>query len=205
MIDEPLVVPLSPGDALLRLTQVAGALERHPHLAQALPAETVGQLYHDRDALLQAIGADEHSAVESALRGAQNRLRDLYEAARRPSLWSEEQAKTVFRALHFPDPLNRTVQAADAASVIATYSCPQRQVLTALSFEHAPGAVGYWLREIRLIAGEEVEDHLVESDGPVFRRVRLSVGPHRLRIESRDASHIALSDEFQIEVPNVCS
>jgi len=97
------------------------------------------------------------------------------------------------------------VQAAAAASVIATYSCPQRQVMTALSFEHAPGAVGYWLREIRLIAGEEVEDHLVESDGPVFRRVRLSVGPHRLRIESRDASHIALSDEFQIEVPNVCA
>lgn len=204
MIDEPLVVPLSPGDALVRLAQVAGALERHPHIVRSLPDDTARQLQHDRDALLQAVGSADRAAVGSALRNAQNRLRRLYETVCQPGLWDEEQTGAVYRALGFPDPLKSAVQAVDAASERATFSCPQRQVLTALSFEAAPGAVGYRLREIIEIAGEEVEDQLVTSDAPLFRRLRLAVGPHRLRIESRDASSIALSDEFQIEVPNVC-
>ncbi len=204
MIDEPLVIPISPDAALMRLAQVGGALERHPHIAGALPAETMSQLQASRDTLMQALAGADRAATESALRNAQDHLRHLYEAVSRPGLWSEEQAEAVYRALKFPDSLNRAVQPVDATSVLATFSCPQRQVLTALCFEAAPGAIGYWLREIRLIAGEEVEDPLVECDGPFFRRVRLSVGPHRLRIESRDVSSTALSDEFQIEVPNAC-
>ncbi|HEX8237835.1 MAG TPA: hypothetical protein VF600_17975 [Abditibacteriaceae bacterium] len=204
MIDEPTVIPVSPGAAITRLSQVAGALRKNSEIAAALPAETATLLRSRRDALLQALENDEPGAVEAALRDAQKTLRQIYETVSQPGLWTPEQAPSVFAALHFPDPLVRGVQPVDASRVIATFACPRNQVLTTLSFEDAPGSIAYWLREIRTIeaTGEILDDAMVENYAPVFHRLRIAPGVRRFRIESRDASNIAVSDEFEITVPH---
>jgi hypothetical protein len=58
MIDEPTVIPVSPGAAVARLSQVAGALQKNADIAAALPSETAAQLRSQRDALLQALEND---------------------------------------------------------------------------------------------------------------------------------------------------
>jgi hypothetical protein len=204
MIDEPTVIPVSPGAAVTRLSQVVGALQKNTDLAAALPAQTTTQLRSQRDALLRALENDEPRAVEAALRDAQKTLRQIYETISQPGLWSPEQAPPVFASLHFPDPLVRGVQPVDASRVIATFACPQNQVLTTLSFEDAPGSIAYWLREIRTIeaTGEILDDAMVENYAPVFHRLRIAPGVRRFRIESRDSSKIAVSDEFEITIPH---
>jgi hypothetical protein len=203
MNDEPTVVPVSPGSAIARLSQVAGVLRKNSTIAAALPAGTNEQLQARRDALLTALENDEQGAIEAALREVQNRLREMYETLAQPGLFSPEQAPGVFAALRFPDPLQRRVQPVDASRVIVTFACPRSQVLTTFSFEDAPGSIAYWLREIRTIerSGEILDDALLQNFAPVFHRVRIAPGVRRFRIESRDNSQIAVSDEFEITVP----
>jgi hypothetical protein len=201
MNDEPLVVPVSPGSALVRLAQVGGALQRHDNIARALPDDALHQLHSRRGELLAAIESGERGAIEDTFRAAQNHLRRLYEAVSQPGLWSADEAPAVYAALGFPDPLRNGLHAVDVSSVLVTFSMPHRQVLTTLSFQDAPGATAYWLREIRVINGLEVEDPTVSSYAPIFTRQRMPSGPHRLRIESRDNSTYRISEEFEIIVP----
>lgn len=204
MIDEPTVIPVSPGAAVARLSQVIGALQKNTQIAAALPAETATQLRNNRDSLLRAMENDEPNEVEAALRNAQVSLRQVYETISQPGRWSPEQAPAVFAALRFPDPLVKGVQPVDASRVVATFSCPRNQILTTLAFEDAPGSIAYWLREIRTIeaTGEILDDAMVENYAPVFHRLRIAPGVRRFRIESRDSSKIAVSDEFEITIPH---
>jgi hypothetical protein len=202
MIDEPLVVPVSPGSALVRLAQVGGALQRHAHIARALPEDALQQLQSRRGELLAAIESGERGRTADTLRAAQNSLRQLYEAVCQPGLWSADETPAVYAALGFPDPLRSGLQTVDVSTVLVTFSMPHRQVLTTLSFQDAPGATAYWLRMIRVINGMEAEDPTVSSYAPIFTRQRIPSGPHRLRIESRDNSTFKISEEFQIVVPD---
>jgi hypothetical protein len=188
----------------VRLSQVAGALQKNTEIAAVLPEETTTRLRSLREVLIQALESDEPSAVEAALRDAQISLRQTYESVSQPGLWSPEQAPAVFAALRFPDPLVQGVQPVDASSVIATFSSPRNQVLTTLAFEDAPGSIAYWLREIRTIeaTGEILDDPMVENYAPVFHRLRIGPGVRRFRIESRDSSKIAVSDEFEVTIPH---
>ncbi len=202
MTDEPLIVPPSPGAALTRLAYVEGVLKRHADIASALPQDAASQLRQAREALLEALNSGERETVAEALKTAQSRVRRLYENLCQPGLWEEDgQVEKVFSLFNFPDPLQPSVQAIDVSSVLATFSCPQRQIMTAIAFDEAPGALAYWLRETRPVQGEDVVDYLLERYSPLFLRVRLPIGPHRFQIESRDHSHVALSEEFVIVVP----
>ncbi len=202
MTDEPLIVPPSPGAALTRLALVEGVLKRHADIADALSQDAEGQLKQARESLLNALNSGEREAVADALKTAQNRVRRLYESLCEPGLWNEEgRAEKVFALFNFPDPLRPGVQAIDVSSVVATFSCPQRQIMTSLAFDEAPGALAYWLRETRVVQGEDVVDYMLERYSPLFLRVRLPIGPHRFQIESRDNSRVALSEEFVIVVP----
>ena len=208
MTDEPTIIPVSPGAALVRLSQVLGAAQHNPTVARAIEPARLQQLLDKRSVLMNAIEADacettpnEKTAI--ALREAQSALRELYETVSQPGLWNETEAPSAFAAMRFPDPLRRELQVVDVTRVLATFSCPQRQILTTLSFEDAPGAVAYWLYETRVlsVSGEEATDELIESYTPFFPRLRLPSGAHRFRIESRDHSVCKVSPEFQIVVP----
>ena len=201
MTEEPLVTPYTPGALLERLAFLRGTLKRHADIAAALPDTTSQHLREAADAIELALESGDGAIVQKALLTAQNYLRQLHETVSQPGLWPEERVSGVFQDLRFPDPLNKEVAAVDIKTVLVTYSMPRRQMLTTLAFEHAPGAVGYRLRETRFINGEDVEDEMIASLTPIFRRVRIPAGEHRLCIESRDDSGIALSEEFTITVP----
>lgn len=217
MIDEPLVIPFSPGAALARLAQVEGVLSRHPEIARAIAAkpsdmaessELALSLQEARHNLVQALVGGEHSVVQSTFADAQNQLLRCYEAACEPERWngSSVTQTQALQNLGFPDPQLRRdshVEPIDVATVLTTYSKPQRQVMTTIAFNDAPGATAYWLSEIRVVRGEDYEDHLVENYAPVFPRVRLPIGKHRLRIESRNPHARAVSPEFTIDVPDL--
>lgn len=227
MIDEPLVVPVSPGSALVRLTQVKAALQRHAALALALPGDIPARLQRERDNLLNALETDQPATIASALRAAQNCLCQLYEtlgqlspnlAPTLPASAEDEagltahgaspngmasvaQPTSLYSALGFPDPAQTAVQTVDIQSVLATFSKPVRQVLTTLAFQDAPRATAYWLVEVRFLRGERLEDYLIETSAPLFPRLRLPLGPHTFRIESRNSQHFTISDDFTVEVP----
>ncbi|MDF2441776.1 MAG: hypothetical protein JWN98_2760 [Abditibacteriota bacterium] len=229
MIDEPLVIPFSPGAALVRLAQIEGVLQRHSDIARAFSSEATSRgsfeasdqandraetlelghsLQEARQNLMQAIISGEHAVVATTFAAAQQRLLTCYEAACEPIRW-EGSALTQAEALSllgFSNPQQRReslVDAVDTRSILVTYSKPQRQVLTTIAFNDAAGATAYWLNETRVVAGEDYEDALIENYAPVFARVRLPIGPHRLRIESRNPHARAVSPEFTIEVPNL--
>ncbi|MDQ3812337.1 MAG: hypothetical protein M3347_00130 [Armatimonadota bacterium] len=198
MIDEPLIVPLSPGAALVRLAQVKGAIQRHAAVTPLFAPDAPARLQKTRDDLLAMLEADDRAGVEGALRIAQNDLRQLYE-----TLCQEATATAdAFTALGFPPP-RQGLQPVDVSTVIATFSMPVRQVLTTLSFQDAGGATAYWLREVRTLHGQPIEDPIVENYAPIFMRLRLSIGPHIFRIESRNAGEFTISDQFTIEVPSL--
>lgn len=202
MTDEPLIAPPSPGSALARLAFLEGVLQCHARVAQALPQDAATNLKQAREELVNALQSGGREAVADALKTAQNRVRRFYENLCEPGLWKADgQAEEVFALFNFPDPLRPGVQAIDVSSVVATFSCPQRQIMTSLAFDEAPGALAYWLRETRVVQGEDVVDYMLERYSPLFLRVRLPIGPHRFQIESRDNSRVALSDEFIIVVP----
>ena len=196
MRHEPLVAPVSPGTALARLAQVGGALERHPTIAQVLPPDAVSQLQSHRESLLQALEADDAAFTVAALKNAQDHLCHIYEQV--VAAGAEPGA---YAALRFPDPSQESLQPIDTSTVIATFSMPVAQVWTTITFLDAPGATAYWLHEVRTINGQLAQDAMLESNAPLFPRVRIPSGSHVFRIESRNPSHSVLSDEFTIEVP----
>lgn len=205
MIEDPLVAPTTPGTVLERLTFVAGALDRLPALQTPLIATEplASQLVARRDALLTALTAGELNEVRQAFEAGQIALNHTYEALCRPGLLDGEDTTAAFAALRFPPPKQEGVGKVDIATVLVTFSKPVRQVLTNITFADAPGAIGYRLREVRYLRGEELEDDTVESALPQFRRVRLPVGVHHFRIESRNPSVIALSELLTFEVPQL--
>jgi hypothetical protein len=226
MIDEPLVRPFSPGAAIVRLTEIEGALERFPALAQALnsdwkesaekaaadnledePAPVLAaSLQTARQDLLHSIKNSDFLQQQQFLHAAQDLLWRLYQLVNTPKRWSENPSLAqVLAALNFPDPQNREsseVAAVDVRSVMATFSKPQRQVLTALSFQPAAGATFYRLQEIRVVQDEDCDDDLLENHAPLFR-VRLPIGPHRLRIVALNLHKRHVSEEFTLEVPDL--
>ena len=201
MTEEPLVNPYSPGECLARLAQVRGAIMRDETIARALPdaAETLRAAI---DALLLALESGDGATVGKAHAAAREYLKQLDAAACKPDLWNGDAAR-IFASLGFPDPAQTGVAAVGINTIIATHSQPARQVMTSISFDHAPGAKAYRLRTTRIIHGEEVHDDTITSLSPVFRRVRIPAGTHRMTIESRDHSGAALSEEFTVEVPKV--
>ena len=201
MTDEPLIVPMTPGSAIVRLTQVSGALKRHPTITGVLQADAAAQLEQHRATLLGAIEAGDYAIIEPAFRAAQQHLSRLYETLCQPGLWGADEAGTHFAALGFPDPLQIEIQPIDVTTVLPTFCKPRAQVLTNLSFQPAAGATGYWLFEVRYFDGERVEDAVIGSTSPYFSRIRLDCGTRHLRIESRNPSSWARCDEFKIEVP----
>jgi hypothetical protein len=201
MHNEPSVAPVTPGEALARLSHIIGTLRRHAHLAQALAPETGQNLQNARQTLTEALEAGEQNLMQNALESAQRAVQSTYEAACQPGIWSAEEAPAHFRLLGFPDPLEEKLQTVDVSTILTTYTQPARQTLTTLTFAEAPGATAYWLRQTRVVQGEDTLDYLIESYSPVFSRVRLKPGRHRFNIESRNPHEQVLSEEFILEIP----
>lgn len=202
MHNEPRVVPITPGQVLVRLSEVIGAVKIYPQLAEAFP-EDAKYLETQRADLLADIELVDRPLRKAGFEHSQQLLMRIYEQVCQPGLWSADEAANNFKLLGFPDPLrqNGSVETVDVSSVLATFTQPERQVFMSLSFDDAPGAIAYWLRETRVIAGEEIHDYLIENYAPVFQRVRLAAGPHRFRIQSRNLHEQVLSDEFTIVIP----
>jgi hypothetical protein len=199
--EDPLLNPYSPGECLARLARLRGVLLREEWIAQALPATTGETLREAAEALTLALESGDTATVQHANETAGQYLQQLFETACQPGLWNEN-ATRAFEALGFPDPLASTpLRAVDISTVVVTHSQPERQVMTTISFEHAPGAKAYRLRTTRFIEGEDVLDDTHTCLAPVFRRMRIPAGTHRVHIESRDHSGTANSEEFTIEVP----
>ena len=203
MHNEPRVVPITPGQVLVRLSEIIGAVKKQPSLGQAISDGTIHNLEAARQNLMSAIEAGDREARRTSFENAQRLLMKTYEVIAQPGTWNADEAAQNFKAFGFPDPLQEhgSVETVDVSTVLATFTQPERQVFMSLSFDDAPGAIAYWLRETRVIAGEEIHDYLIENYAPVFQRVRLATGPHRFRIQSRNLHEQVLSDEFTIVIP----
>jgi hypothetical protein len=201
MTEEPLLMPFTPGAAIERLSHIRGTLATHSDIAAALPEATPAHIDSAREALLLAVESGDQSARQRALRAAQKYLCQLYETLRQPEVFPAERMAAHFAELGLPNPQQEDLRPIDVSTVLVTFSKPQRQIFTTIAFEHSPGAIGYRLRETIVVAGEDFVDDTIEGPLPVFRRVRLPIGEHRLRVESRNHSHFVLSDEFIVNVP----
>ena len=199
MHNEPRVVPVAPGAILVRLSEILGVLKNQAPLQLALP-DQVSVLESARLNLQNAIESGDRDARKTAFETAQTVLMHFHEAAMQTS----ENTELTLEKLRFPQSssVEGALETVDVTSVLATFAQPQKQVSMTLSFDDAPGAIAYWLRETRVIGDEEVHDDLIENFAPVFQRVRLAPGAHRFRIESRNLHNIALSDEFSITIPD---
>lgn len=195
MHNEPRVVPVSPGQVLVRLSEIIGAAR---HASSNVFPDGTNLLETARQTLLDAVESGDREARIIAFEAAQNALMQTHDA-----VLKAESVEENLKLLGFPSASSAIgeVQKVDVSSVLATFAQPQKQVFMTLSFDDAPGAIAYWLRETRVIGEEEVHDDLIENFAPVFQRVRLAPGAHRLRIESRNLHQIALSDEFTIVIP----
>lgn len=199
--EDPLVNPYSPGECLARIARLRGVLRREAWVSAPLPADSADKLVVAAAALTAALESGDSDAVERANLAAGDCFQELYDAASRPGLWPDD-AVAAFTKLGFSNPLaDSPLAPVDLSTVVITHSQPERQVMTTVAFEHAPGAKAYRLCTTRFIEGEDVHDDTITSLSPVFRRVRIPAGTHRLRIESRDHSGTAISEEFSIEVP----
>lgn len=203
MHNEPRIVPVTPGQVLVRLSEILGTTKLKPQIVELFPEGAAQNLDATRLTLLSAIESGNREQRRNAFENAQRLLMQIYEAVAQAVSQAEKGNDEVFAALGFPNPAwqKGAVQAVDVSTVLATFAQPERQVFMNLSFDDAPGAVAYWLRETRVIAGEDVDDYLIENYAPVFQRVRLAEGPHRFRIESRNLHAFTLSDEFTVEIP----
>lgn len=204
MTEEPLLMPFTPGAAIERLSHIRGALAKHAEIAAVLPPSTPNHIETARQALLLALESGDQGTRQGALVASQDYLRQLFATLSQPGLFPEGEGSAHFAALGFPDPSKKEKEALrplDVSSVIVTFTRPERQIFTTIAFEHSPGAIGYRLRQTIVVAGEDFIDDTLESPVPVFRRVRLPVGEHRLRIESRNHSYFVLSEEFKVVVP----
>jgi hypothetical protein len=192
-IDEPLIVPVTPGEVLVRSSQVLGALfaANSPHAA-ALQAA--------RQELLAALEKGTPITRANALEAAQQQLLAIYNA-------TKEDISTL-AALGFPAPAEiedeMNIGTVDVQNISVTHTIVGKQVHTSLAFPRAANAKFYWLHEVRYFAAnpeERVEDPVLESHFPLFERVRMAPGKRILRIKARNLSTSAISEEFTIEVP----
>ncbi len=197
--DEPSLAPASPGAALMRLSQIAGALKGAAPNANGVPnhfGEHLKPILAARDALLQAL-ENRHNVAE-AFAEAQRAIREAYAQT------AAQNGDLI--ALGFPDS-NRDednwVSKVDVSTVVTSHFKPVRQVFTTIAFDEAHGATAYRLHEIRILNGEKLDDEVVENYAPQFSRVRLPVGPHTFYIESRNPNQSARSPEFSFEVPKL--
>lgn len=196
--DEPLICPVAPGAALVRLSEVIGAFGRHD------AAENMASLRLAREELLNALEGGNQEAIGQALRGAQDALIACYQACENVEL-------CVAAKFPLPDkvsPKSRHLEPIDLTSLQMTYARFGKQVMVSFAFRDAPGATAYWLREVRYIDNERaewarLEDQIVESFTPQFSRVRLPPGTRHFRIEARNPSGGIVSDEFTIQVPEI--
>lgn len=192
-IDEPLIVPYTPGEVLVRSSQVLGALSQgaHPNSASLETA---------RQALLTALESGDQASLAQALQTAQQQLLEIYESVKEDS--------EVLASLGFPSAAlladEMSIEPVDVSKVNVTYTITGKQVLASISFPRAANAKFYWLHEVRHFTAnpaERVEDPILESHSPLFDRVRLVPGKRILRIKSRNLSTSAMSDEFTLDVP----
>jgi hypothetical protein len=199
MIDEPLIVPFSPGEALVRLAQVRGAVASDEELASQ--THIVSTLHEVHAHLISALADGDAALTARAFANAQDALQLLYrevenDAARAQALGfpAKEQLADAF-----------AIAPPDEKTVLTTFTLGGKQVLTSVAFARAAGATAYWLHVVRYWEedGEtqRIEDPILESPVPLFPRVRLPVGKQTLRLKSRNPSVSALSPEFTIEVP----
>ena len=204
--DESTITPPNPGAALVRLSQVIGALHRSPY-SNSVPenAQSLAwPLISARESLYKAIESGEN--VGTPFSDAQKSLQELFaQIAQNHADDADTQAQMLL-ALGFPDPrllAEARVSAIDVSTVVATHFKPLKQVFTTVAFDEAHGATAYWLHEKKWIAGEPYVDAVIENWAPQFTRIRMPVGKHTLIIESRDASYSIMSSEFEIEVPQL--
>jgi hypothetical protein len=202
-IDEPLIVPLTPAEALARVTRVLGALTRDGQSTAIAEKDTISLLQKAQLELTTSFTSDQISAISGALALAQSALSTLHAQLRKDD--ARLQALGFPTAVQLEDP--HSLAAPDEKRVVATYTLNDKQVLTSLAFEHAPGATAYWLHVVRYWEEngqtQRIEDPILESPGPFFARVRLPVGPQILRLKSRNPSASKISEEFSIHVPDL--
>lgn len=204
--DESTITPPSPGAALVRLSQVIGALHRSPY-SNSVPenGESLARpLINARESLYKAIESGEN--VGTPFSDAQKSLQELFaHIIAKHAADADAQAQALLN-LGFPDPrllAQARVAAVEVATVVATHFKPVKQVFTTLAFDEAHGATAYWLHEKKFVGDEPYVDAVIENWAPQFTRIRMPIGPHRLFIESRDASYFVHSKEFEIEVPTL--
>lgn len=196
LTDEPSIAPTTPGTALVRLSQIAGALRGEGRNANSVP-DHLEAIVTAREALLQAL--EKGTNLSSALSAAQDSIRRLYAAVA-----TSNGGGAGLTDLGFPSPERGEddwVEPVDTSTIVVTHFKPVRQVFSTIAFSDAHGATAYWLHEIRTLRGERLDDQVVESYSPIFTRVRLPVGPHTFIIESRNPHQSARSREFTFEVP----
>ena len=203
--DESTISPPSPGAALVRLSQVIGALGRSAsNSVPENPEKLARPLIEARQRLYKAIEGGKNCGA--AFQKAQKELQSLFARVCETHPEDPDRQARALLSLGFPDP--RLLAAArvapvDTSTVVLTHFKPQKQVFTTLAFDEAHGATAYWLHEVKEIAGEPYVEAIVENWAPQFTRIRMPVGKHRLFIESRDASYFVHSKEFEIEVPKL--
>ena len=204
--DESTITPPNPGAALVRLSQVIGALHRSPY-SNSVPenVETLARpLIYARESLYKAIESGEN--VGTLFFQAQKSLQELFAHIVQSRSDDADAQAQILLELGFPDPrllAEARVAAIDVATVVVTHFKPVKQVFTTLAFDEAHGATAYWLHEKKWVCDEPYIDAVMENWAPQFPRVRMPVGKHTLIIESRDSSYSVMSQEFEIEVPKI--
>lgn len=198
--DEPLICPVTPGTALVRLSEVIGAFSSETTKANS---ENLAALRAAREELTAALENGEQDAITQALRASQDALIACY---------SQSDADFCLSAAYPPPEKvsykERHLEPVDLSSLQITCARFGKQVMVSFAFRDAPGATAYWLREVRYIDNEQsewarLEDQIVQSYAPLFSRVRLGSGTRHFRIEARNPSGGIVTDEFTIEVPEL--
>jgi len=192
-IDEPLIVPFTAAETIVRLSQLLAHLDGEI-------SRQIEPLRAARNELLSAVETGDQAAIKSTLYASQQQLVALYEAVK------TDEAQCV--ALGFPTPAfladAYSIAPVNVESVTATFTLTGKQILTTLSFERAANARWYWLHEVSHFQDkpdERVEEAVIQNSAPLFDRLRLPSGPRVLRIKARNLSTSVLSDEFTIHVP----
>ncbi len=204
--DESTITPPNAGAALVRLSQVIGALSRSPY-SNSVPenADSLARpLICARETLNQAL--ETGGNVGTPLSDAQKSLQELFAQIARTHVTDADAQAQALLSLGFPDPrllAEARVAPIDVATVVVTHFKPVKQVFTTIAFDEAHGATAYWLHEKKWISGEPYVDAVMENWAPQFPRVRMPVGKHTLIIESRDSSYSVMAQEFEIEVPKI--
>ena len=179
--DESTITPPNPGAALVRLSQVTGALRRSPY-SNSVPenAEKLAlPLLNARERLYKAIESGEN--VGTPFSQAQKELQNLFARVCQSYPEDADTQAAMLLSLGFPDPrliAEARVAPVDVSSVVATHFKPQKQVFTTLAFDEAHGATAYWLHEKKFISGQPYVDAVVENWAPQFTRIRMPVGKH---------------------------